>query len=210
MRPYTETILFGLAGLGMLLAIAYFFLLYPRYSHVGPSNQAAAVGSVSDQSADNSTADIADTNITIPFSTTTYQYKLLQTVDTCSLNMLGVKGWKLVDSGTDPNTGDYLTLIPGRDELCQKQGIYQGLVWAVLEQATSSTYNTITTDTASKLQYKIVTGIDPCTFKKLGSDGWHATQFGTTLTFTGGYDETCRSSSVPTLDWVMFERPLLQ
>lgn len=134
---------------------------------------------------------------------------MLQTVDPCTLNTLGAGGWRAVSYGVDPDSGNSLTSVPGKDAACKNQGIYRGLLWAVFELSTSTTDNTVTTDTASAVEYKIVPVPDPCKFNTYGGQGWRATQFGTSLLSTGGFDETCKKSGVyNTLDWVMFERPL--
>ncbi len=61
-------------------------------------------------------------------STTTYQYKLLESVDTCSLNRLGAQGWHTLQFGG--------TLVSsyGYDETCKKGGIYDTLDWVLLER----------------------------------------------------------------------------
>jgi hypothetical protein len=207
MKPQHHLALFTFSGALLLAALAYFYFELP--STVAADVPQSLVATTSDSQASQDSFNTLSTSNAPDFSTTTYQYKVLQSVDPCTLNTLGRQGWRPVLFGTDPDTGTTLVSVSGRDEACQKQFIYQGLLWAVFEQATSSTENTITSDTASALQYKIIQTVDPCTFDTLGSQGWRATQFGTTLSSVGGYDATCKTSGIyKTVDWVMFERPI--
>jgi hypothetical protein len=67
--------------------------------------------------------------------------------------------------------------------------------------------DTSTTTSDVTYQYKLIEEVDPCTFNKLGAQGWRAVQIGGTLiNASPGKDQTCAQAGLyDGLDWVLFE-----
>ncbi len=60
----------------------------------------------------------------------TYQYKVIENVDPCTLNKLGAQGWHAVQFGGT------LVQTAGRDENCLRSGLFSSLDWALFEKNT--------------------------------------------------------------------------
>ncbi len=58
----------------------------------------------------------------------TYQYKIVESADPCTLNKLGAQGWH------PTQFGGTLQLATGMDETCKKSGNFQSLDWAFFEK----------------------------------------------------------------------------
>lgn len=61
----------------------------------------------------------------------TYQYKLLDNVDPCTMNTLGRGGWHATQFGSN------VLSVGGKDETCSRKGIYEGFDWVLFEKQTS-------------------------------------------------------------------------
>jgi hypothetical protein len=72
-----------------------------------------------------------------PVASSTYKYKIVEQVDPCTLNTLGMDGWELLQYGTDSD-GNSLAYLGGKDEACNTRQLYRSFTWAFFEQTTSN------------------------------------------------------------------------
>jgi|GEM_PF-6990685 len=65
--------------------------------------------------------------------------------------------------------------------------------------------------TVTLYQYRLLRNVDPCTFNKLGAQGFQSVQYGGNVDTEAGLDENCKSSrEVSFMDWVLFQKETQQ